>query len=175
MPFDPDEFGEPLETWRVEALMSRLTDEDFERHEPPPSWDSLAERIRGDGRHTDDRTSLALLEPPPVTNLDARRQRPARAAGILLTAAAVIVVVVVAVGSALVVRSPERSEQLVASAELEQLEPLADTTASARLVTDGGTTSLVLDAEDMPPAPRGQSYELWLIDTEVSDRARSER
>ena len=60
-------------------------------------------------------------------------------------------------------------ERLLASATLEQLEPLGRTSATARLVDEDGTTHLVIDASDMAPPPAGSSYELWLIDRKVSD------
>ena len=104
-----------------------------------------------------------------VTNLATRRRRigGGRRTRYLLAAAAAVVAV--ATGSAILLESRQPAERVVAKATLQQLEPLGDTSASARLVERDGTTRLVVDARSMPPAPAGEDYELWLIDTNVSD------
>jgi len=166
MPFDPDDIADPHMRRRLSALMPAVTNADFERHDPPPDmWDSLTNRIARDrGR------GVAVLVAPPqvVTKRDTwrRRRHGVSRPRVLLAAAAAVTV---AVGAAIVVQSRLPAERVVARATLQQLEPLGDTRASARLVTKDGTTQLVVDATNMPPAPPSESYELWLIDNEVSD------
>ena len=167
MPLDPDDIADPHERQRLLRLMLAVTDDDSVRHEPPQDlWDSLANRIARDSGQP---VTVVDAPPQPIKNLDTRRRRRARGhrAGFVLAAAAVIVTI--AIGSAILVQRGRPAEQVLARAKLQQLEPLGKTTASARLVTKDGTTRLVVDAKNMPLAPRGETYELWLIDVKVSD------
>jgi len=163
MPPEPDDFGSASDQRRVTALMSRLSDEDFVRHEPPPGlWDSLSERIA-----SYERSTVEDMQPPRVASLASRRRGPGRSTQVLLAAAALVLVI--ATGALVVRQLGSSTPQSVATADLLQLEPLGRTSASARLISEDGTSRLVIDAKNMPPAPEGQSYELWLIDSEVTD------
>ena len=167
MPFDPDDLADPHERHRLSTLMLAVTDDDSVRHEPPPDlWDSLARRLA----HDNDPVVTDVDAPPRVvTDLESRRHHRAAGPRAVFLLAAAGILLVTAIGSTILVGSRQPSERVVAQATLRQLEPLGTTTASARLVTKDGTTRLVVDAKDMPPAPAGEAYELWLVDTKVSD------
>lgn len=166
MPLDPDDIVDTRTWQRLSTLMLAVTDDDFDRHDPPPGLaESLANQIADDSRQ-----AITVVDRPQVvTNLDTRRRgrSGAKRAGFLLAAAAVLVAVVI--GSAILALGRPQAERVVATTNLRQLEPLGTTSASARLVTKNSTTRLVVDARNMPPAPPGETYELWLIDTTVSD------
>ncbi len=152
-------------TQRLSELLSSLTEADHLRDEPPPDlWHALDDRMAHDD------AVMAVEEPPRVVaELEGRRARRAdRPRGrVLLGVAAALVVV--ALGAFAGLRSRPPTERLLASAQLEQLEPLGSTTASARLVAEDGETRIVLVATQMPPAPSGERYELWLIDEDLRD------
>lgn len=166
----PDDMGTPDDA-RLGELLDDLAPEDFDRHDPPADlWAGIAARVAGDA-------IPAAAEAPPVV-LSGRRDRrggSTRATRGPWLAAAAVVLLVAAIAGVLVAVVPDDpadttpSERLVASAELGQLEPLGSTTASARLVEEGGRQHLVIAAVDMPPPPEGSDYELWLIDPGVTD------
>lgn len=146
---------------RLAGLVRSLTDDDRARVDPPPSlWGAIAASVAADA--PDD----APVADAPVVPMTPRRRVPRP----LLIAAASVLVAGVAVGIG-VSRSGDGpvAPTTLARAELEQLEPLGRTAASARLVDEDGVTHLVIEASDMAPPPEGSSYELWLIDPEVTD------
>ncbi|MFN8050647.1 MAG: anti-sigma factor [Acidimicrobiales bacterium] len=171
MPLEPDDLTDPRDRQRVERLMAALEEEDFARHEPPPAiWDALSARIAADDADDNPGAAPTADRPPEVvTDLGARRRAHLRAHRTTYLAAAAAIVVAVVVAAAVLVQAGGPEERVVAKATLRQLEPLGSTAASARLITRDGTTRLEVDATDMPPAPDGESYELWLIDKGVSD------
>ena len=155
---DP-ELSELSSDVRLASLLGSLTDADFDRADPPADlFARIAERVTVE-------SALWPIDHPVVVSMNKRRL--GRASGWL--AAAAVVALVAGVATMFAVRSPSSTEQVVATAELRQLEPLGATTASAQLVTESGRTHLVIDATDMPPAPAGSEYELWLIDRGVTD------
>jgi hypothetical protein len=171
MRLDPDGIEDPQVRVRLSSLMAAVTDADHARYEPPDDlWGGIDRRIAHDRSH------VVVRDAPPrvVADLDAERSRraaPRRAARRRprLVAPVAAAIVLVAVGVIAVVRSTPPEERVVAQAQLQQVEPLGATSASARLVTKDGVTRLVVVAENMPPAPPGESYELWLIDGELGD------
>lgn len=173
MTHDPEELEPPGDP-RLAGLLSGLDDDDFARTDAPAGlFASIAGRIAADAESERDVTLAGADdgaddslggsgEPPVVVRLaDRRRTR-------LLVAAAAAAVVAAGAATIVATRSGP-DERLLASATLEQLEPLGRTSATARLVDEDGTTHLVIDASDMAPPPAGSSYELWLIDRKVSD------
>ena len=63
--------------------------------------------------------------------------------------------------------SPDSTRELVASVDLD---PLKDTgNGTAELVVVDGVEQLRITADGLPPAPSGHHYEMWLIDTEVTN------
>ncbi len=100
----------------------------------------------------------------PVVSLDAHRRRRHRQ---VLAAVAAAVVVVAVTGAVLLQGGSSTGgdeTQLVASTELEPLEPVGGASAEVRLVRQDDHLQLELDARDMAAAPEGQHYELWLLD-----------
>ena len=100
----------------------------------------------------------------PVVSLDARRRRRHRRVAAAVAAAAAVVAVT---GAVLLVQGPSATDdepQLLASTELEPLEPGGGATAEVRLVRQDDHLELELEAHDMAAAPAGQHYELWLLD-----------
>ena len=153
MTHDPEEL-EPSGDPRLAGLLRGLNDDDFARTDAPVDlFASIAGRIAAD---TESARSLARGGAD-----DRRRTR-------LLVAAAAAAVVAAGAATIVATRSGP-DERLLASATLEQLEPLGRTSATARLVDEDGTTHLVIDASNLAPPPAGSSYELWLIDRKVSD------
>lgn len=163
---DP-EHPSPESDRRLSELLGGLTDADFERVDPPADLlpritaHAAAERDAASGA---DAAASGSSAPVVISMDDRRRPRP-----FLFAAAAAVLLVVAAVGAILATRAPARTERQLARAELEQLEPLGSTRATARLVEENGTTHLRIDASDMAPAPAGSKYELWLIDRGVTD------
>jgi len=155
---DPDEVGPPRDS-RLAGLLGALTDDDFARVDPPDDvFAGIVARRAG--------TPAPLADPAPVVvSLNDRRRAPRAFAAV---AAAVVLVVGVSI-VVLATRTSTPTRRLLASAELEQLEPLGRTAATAKLVEEDGRTHLVIDASDMAPPPAGSSYELWLIDRGVTD------
>ena len=153
----PDDFG------RLRAIALQVDDEDAVRVEPPAG---LRERIAAAVEAVSAPAVSApepASAPAPVVSLDARRRRRHRQ---VLAAVAAAVVVVAVTGAVLLQGSSTDTEepQLVASTELEALEPVGGATAEVRLVRQDDHLQLELDAHDMAAAPAGQHYELWLLD-----------
>jgi len=154
-----------------------LTEFDFELTSPPAElWDNIVS-----GLAVADRT-LVSIEPEPEPELelvkpelleqavlsDPRKQASQSQRGrniFLAAAAAVLVLVVGAVGIRLADSSRVSTEQ-VASVNLDVLEGPA--TAEAKLLRTGDTERLVVTAKNMPAAPVGSHYELWLVDPKVT-------
>lgn len=149
---------------RLFSMMDSLTSEDFDLVDPPEGlWDSIAERVRADQVEA----PAPVVDAPPVVLSDRRASRVLRGRSAVLLAAAAAVVVI-GIGAAIVANSGPGPERLIAKAQLEQLEPLGKTAASARLVDEDGSKHLIIDARNMAAAPAGSQYELWLIDPEVT-------
>jgi len=175
---DPDELGEDAASLaRVVEIGSSLEDADLERVPPPADlWDRIAARLDEEpqqARDSDERierdTPAQVASPGTGDGVGsgvvvplAPRRRPALWIG---AAAAVAVVIAGIVGIS--VTRDDTSREVVASANLEVLEGPA--TASAELVRTDDGDRLIVTAQDMPPAPEGSHYELWLVDPEVSD------
>ena len=83
-------------------------------------------------------------------------------------AAAVLLVVAIA---AVVVPSDDAEPQIAARADLndELLDVTTDTVGDALLLEDGDELLLEVDLPDLPAAPDGVVYEVWLIDPETSE------
>ena len=64
------------------------------------------------------------------------------------------------------VDSSRTSTEVVASTTLDVIEGPA--TAQAKLLRSGNTERLVVTTENMPAAPAGSHYELWLVDPKVT-------
>lgn len=159
--FDSDDLrGEPGDE-RLFSLLRSVTDDDFPAMDPPPGlWDSIADRVREDA---------VVNEPDAHDELAERRdRRSGTGRPVMWLAAAAVVVCLVGVGAAIAANSGPAPERLIAKAQLEQLEPLGETAASARLVEEGGSKHLIIDAQNMAAAPEGSQYELWLIDSDVT-------
>ena len=178
---DPDELGPDADDRRVVDLLSSMTDEDLARDELPADlWDGIASRlstadqptviarvpelqiIASEEPTTDDPTNDAAAPGGTVVNLDdRRRQRWVRVA-----AAAAVVVLAAGTYGVISSNSPDTTQELVASVDLQ---PLKDTgTGTAELITTDGVDQLRITAEGLPPAPDGHHYEMWLIDPEVT-------
>ena len=184
-----DEMDRDGDVGRVVDLLSSMTPADAARDELPAGlWDDISSRLSTadqptvladepdptvvslpvqhrdsddpsatDSDHTDQRTA-------PVTHLDDRRrqQRWRRVA-----AAAAVVVVAAGTFGVINTNSPDASYELVASVDLEPLKDAGSGTAE--LITVDGVEQLRISAADLPPAPDGHHYEMWLIDAEVTD------
>lgn len=172
---ESDDFRDAAEQERLVRAVRSLRDEPVELLDPPPD---LWARIRAevdDGRPDVDAgaptaapsievISTAAESPAPPVVVPMRR-RPQ----MLLAAAAVVALLAGVAGVVLAIRNDAPSTVVVATADLDQLEPLGSAAASARLVERDGVTHLVIDTSDMPPAPDGSEYELWLIDRGATD------
>ena len=159
---DPEELGPDAESFaRVVDLGSSLDETDFERIEPPEGlWDAIAARL------DEPEPVLSSGEEPEgrVVDLDAHRRHRRT---MVAAAAAIVLVVVGAVGIGLASRDTGTGSEVVASTTLDVLEGPA--TATAELIRTGDEERLVVTARDMPPAPPGTHYELWLVDPDVTD------
>ncbi len=148
--YEVEDFG------RLRAIARRVDDEDRARVDPPADlWRRIAAAVEAEAP-----APMAA----PVVSLDAHRRRRHRR---VLAAVAAAVVVVAVTGAVLLGggSSPDGDEtQLVASTELDALEPIGGATAEVRLVRQDDHLQLELDAHDMAAAPEGQHYELWLLD-----------
>ena len=146
---------------RLRAIAGQLDDEDFARVDPPAAlWARIAAAVEADGEPDGGADAVEA----PVVSLDAHRRRRHRR---VLAAVAAAVVLVAVTGAVLLQAgsSPDGDEpQLVASTELDPLEPVGGATAEVRLVRQDDHLQLELDAHDMAAAPEGQHYELWLLD-----------
>lgn len=167
---DLDEFGPDGESFgRILDLGASLEPSDFERVEPPAGlWDSIAaeldEPATGAGSTASDDLVAAIgsTDDVVISLDDHRRSRRTMVAA----AAAVVLLVVGAVGVGIAERDTARTE-IVASTTLDVLAGPA--TATAQLIRSGDEERLVVTAQDMPPAPAGTHYELWLVDPEVTE------
>lgn len=133
---------------KLKTIASRVTDEDFQRDEPPAElW-----------------TAIATAMDRPVNEVVTLR-RPHRRAWL---GAAAVVVAGLAVGGGLL-RSRDRSDNVVASTALTNkgLSPLgAQSSGDAEIIRRGSTYRLHLDLSGVPNEPA--SYvEVWLIDRQV--------
>jgi anti-sigma-K factor RskA len=133
---------------KLKTIASRMTDEDFQRDEPPADlW-----------------TAIATTMDRPVNEVVTLR-RPHRRAWL---GAAAVVVAGLAVGGGLL-RSRDRSDNVVASTALTNkgLSPLgAQSSGDAEIIRRGSTYRLHLDLSGVPNEPA--SYvEVWLIDRQV--------
>ncbi|CAB4924171.1 unannotated protein [freshwater metagenome] len=93
-------------------------------------------------------------------------ERRNRGRNIVLAAAAAVAILVVGAVGIRLADSSRSSTELVASTNLDVLEGPA--TAQAKLVRSGDTERLVVTAKNMPAAPAGSHYELWLVDPAVT-------
>ena len=153
------------DTARLRALVLQVDDEDRARVDPPADlWGRIAASVEADPVPA---AAAPTASPPPVAApvvpLDTHRRRRHRR---VLAAVAAAVVVVAVTGAVLLQNgsSTDDEPQLVASTELEALEPVGGATAEVRLVRQDDHLQLELDARDMAAAPDGQHYELWLLD-----------
>ncbi len=168
---DPAGDGDDAVRDRLRAIAVRLDHEDFARVVPPAElWGRIAAAVASETDAEATPADPRIVEPPrpepvvPVVSLDAHRRRRHRR----VLAAAAAAVVVVAMTVAVLTRggsSPTGDEpELVASTELEPLEPVGGASAEVRLVRQDDQLELELEARNMAAAPQGQHYELWLLD-----------
>jgi hypothetical protein len=186
-----DEMNHDGDVGRVVDLLASMTPADAARDELPAGlWDDIVSRLATADQptvladepelnvvslpveHRDDRSGDASgtgddrsdERGAPVTHLDDRRrqQRWRRVA-----AAAAVVVVAAGTFGVINSNSPDTSYELVASVDLEPLKDAGSGTAE--LITVDGVEQLRISAADLPPAPDGYHYEMWLIDAEVTD------
>ena len=170
----PDDDGLDIgvaELRRLRGILSGLEDEDFARVDPPPElWGRIASALEepaaGVGQSRGPEAGGDQIDRPPpeaaaLVSLDQHRRRSRRR--VLVAAVAAALVLLGATGALLVGRGDSSADQeLVASATLEPLEPIAST-ADVRLVQEDDQLQLVVDAPDMAAAPPGRHYELWLL------------
>jgi hypothetical protein len=166
----PDADSDSEEFAHLLSLGASLSEPDFEMMSPPADlWDRIA--AGASLAEPTVLTELTVLAEPTV--LADRRKSGSRSGGspnsgrriVLAAAAAVLILVVGAVGVRLV-DSSRTSTELVASTTLDVLEGPA--TAQAKLLRSGDTERLVVTTENMPAAPTGSHYELWLVDPKVT-------
>jgi hypothetical protein len=177
MPAGPDEQGIDAEVFgRVLDVGRRLDERDFERSTPPDElWARISAAATADDQphtlslvtpHVDDRAAVSD-GPRHVTHQrgassPGRGQRWVRP----LAVAAAVVLAAATVGVVSQVGGEERQE--LAAVSLDVLQD-GSGTADASLVDVAGAERLVIDLADVPPAPEGRHYELWLIDVDVTD------
>ena len=161
-PLDPD--SDSGEFANLVLLGASLSESDFELMTAPTDlWDRIA-------------AGVSLAEPTVLTQptvLADRRDSGRRSGGsrnsgrriVFAAAAAVLILVAGAVGIRLV-DSSRTSTEVVASTTLDVIEGPA--TAQAKLLRSGNTERLVVTTENMPAAPAGSHYELWLVDPKVT-------
>ena len=120
-------------------------------------WDAIEAAVRAEAN--EDTPSSAAATP---------RRRPPTYVVAGLVAAAVLLVVAIA---AVVVPSDDAEPQIAARADLndELLDVTTDTVGDALLLEDGDELLLEVDLPDLPAAPDGVVYEVWLIDPETSE------
>jgi len=138
---------------RLSAIASDMTDEDQVLHDPPADlWGRISVAVDAE-RPT-----------APVVTLDSRRSPWVKVVSI-----AAAVVVVAGVGAVILGnRDAQPSPQVVASATLGRLEATQGE-GSATLVRKGSALHLELTTTDMATPPAGADYELWLIDSKVTN------
>ena len=153
--FDPDESGESDGTTtaafrRLATIDASLTDEDFELVEPPESiWEGITSH----------------LHDAPVVQIHAARRRTWVLPASIAAAAALLAGV-----TATILSGDSRTPSVeLASAGLEVLKDV-DASAEATLVKESdGKLHLVLNRARMPEPPAGSYYEIWLVDSKVTD------
>lgn len=180
---DPDELGPDAEGMRrVLDLLSTTTDADLSLEDPPSGlWDSIAARLDDEPEAADpapivesdpidtrgpDLRPVAPEAPDPsgaeVIDLTARRRR-----GWVLAAAAAAAMVLVAGSVGLIRTREDRTQELVASVELDALADRG--TGEAELVEVDGEQRLVVRTTDLGTAPEGTHFEMWLINPDITD------
>lgn len=173
---DPEDREMDPSLRRVGDIAASLGPEDFERHDPPSDlWDRISSSLDTPEPFAAPVVVPEPAEPPPMVaprseppapaHLDAARAERRRPVIVTLAAAAALIVIA-AVG-VVVFRDDAPQTEVLATATLEVLEGPA--TAEAQLLRVDGEDRLVVEASDMPPAPDGSHYELWLVDPEVTD------
>jgi len=167
---DSEEFAHLL------SLGASLNESDFQLLTPPSDlWDRIAAGVLL-------AEPIVLAEPTVLTEpivlaeptvLADRRDSGSRSGGsrnsgrrIVFAAAAAVLILVAGVVGIGLVDSSRTSTELVASTTLDVLEGPA--TAQAKLLRSGDTERLVVTTENMPAAPAGSHYELWLVDPQVT-------
>lgn len=179
-----DEMDRDGDVGRVVDLLSSMTPDDAMRDELPAGlWDDIASRLSTADQPTVLAEQPALRVVPPfeptasedaepaagddasVTRLDDHRRRQQRWRRI--AAAAAVVVVAAGTFGVINANTPDTTTELVASVELQPLKEGGSGTAE--LITVDGVEQLRISAADLPPAPDGHHYEMWLIDAEVTD------
>lgn len=143
-PLDPD----AADVDQLKMIAGQLTDEDFQRHEPPAQlWGAIAAKM--------DR---------PANEVVTLRPNHRRA----WFGAAAVVAAVLALAGGLLLRDGDRNN-VVAAASLsnEGLSPLGSASSGKAEIIQRGTSYLLhLDVNRVPTEP--SSYiEVWLIDSEV--------
>ena len=175
MQFESEDFRDEAEFNRMSSLVRGLTDGDLALDEPPAEiWASLSARVDADRvaagpssatPHVQSGSTISATgAPAEVVELGSRRPRTQ-----MFLAAAAVVALLAGLGAYLASNRPNDKEQVLASVELKQLRPLGDVAAHADLIKTGNTTRLVIFAKNMPPAPAGSKYELWLMDKKIVD------
>lgn len=179
-----DEMDRDGDVGRVVDLLSSMTPDDAVRDELPAGlWDDIASRLSTADQPTvlaeqptlrvvpqAEPTATEGAEPvadgdASVTRLDDHRRRQQRWRRI--AAAAAVVVVAAGTFGVINANTPDTTTELVASVELQPLKEAGSGTAE--LITVDGVEQLRISAADLPPAPDGHHYEMWLIDAEVTD------
>lgn len=168
--FDPDEFDDAAarqSAERISRLAGLLTDDDFERVDPPDAvWDGIVTRLRDDA--VADRAADEVADRPVVVAMAAagRRHRPRWA--VPMVAAAAVAVLVGVVWS--VTRSADDAGLVeLAAAPLGELQGSGAGADAALVRESDGRLHVVLSNASMPPPPAGSFYEIWLVDHEVTD------
>lgn len=179
-----DEMDRDGDVGRVVDLLSSMTPDDAVRDELPAGlWDDIASRLSTADQPTvlAEQPALRVVPPPgpsaaedaepaaeddaSVTRLDDHRRRQQRWRRI--AAAAAVVVVAAGTFGVINANTPDTTTELVASVELQPLKEGGSGTAE--LIAVDGVEQLRISAADLPPAPDGHHYEMWLIDAEVTD------
>ncbi len=179
-----DEMDRDGDVGRVVDLLSSMTPDDAVRDELPAGlWDDIASRLSTADQPTvlAEQPALRVVPPPgpsaaedaepaaeddaSVTRLDDHRRRQQRWRRI--AAAAAVVVVAAGTFGVINANTPDTTTELVASVELQPLKEGGSGTAE--LITVDGVEQLRISAADLPPAPEGHHYEMWLIDAGVTD------
>jgi len=140
--------AEETQVQQLKSVARHITDEDFQRDQPPPGlWAQIA----------------AAAQRPAASDTPAHRG--VRRRGWIVGVAAAVVAAVIAG----VVVSSRHDDRLVASAALsnEGLSPLgATSTGRAEILRRGASQVLRLDVRNVPRQP--DSYvEVWMIDRQV--------
>ena len=146
---------------RVVDVGRTIVPEDLDRTDPPADlWDAIGARLdRERADAADDLPARPLTPPTPI----AGRSRTSW----LLAAAAAILVVAAIAGVVLSRRDTSPTTQVVSSSRLQVLAGPA--TAEATLVRTDGKLQLRIVAHDMPAAPDGSHYELWLMNSGITE------